>query len=145
MPRFWRTLLSTWIATGFLYAAFEAHPHRLPEASPPRAIRLGPLEISTVFGALDLLFLAFVAFQVRYLFGGAGHVEVTDGLTYAEYARQGFFELLAVAALVLPLVLGAHWLLRDFSPGLRTAFRLGAAALVLLLFAVIASAHARLH
>ena len=32
--------------------------------------------------------------------------------TYAEYARRGFFELVAVAALVLPLLLCAHWLVR---------------------------------
>jgi len=54
--------------------------------------------------ALDLLFAAFVAVQMTVLFGGRHHVEVTPGLTYAEYARQGFFQLLAVAVLVLIVI-----------------------------------------
>ena len=53
---------------------------------------------------LDLLFAFFVAVQVAVLFGGQRHVLVTEGLTYAEYARQGFFQLLAVATLVLGII-----------------------------------------
>ena len=41
--------------------------------------------------------------QLRYLFGGAALVHVTAGLTYAQYARRGFFELVTVAALLLAL------------------------------------------
>jgi hypothetical protein len=61
-------------------------------------------------------------------------------LTYAEYARQGFFELLAVAALVLPVVLLADWVA---PPGSRWV-RVLSATLVVLLFAVIASALERM-
>ena len=49
---------------------------------------------------------------MRYLFGGSEWVQRVAGLTYAEYARRGFFELVVVAALVLVLLLIAHWLLR---------------------------------
>ena len=56
-------------------------------------------------GVLDALFLAFVAVQATVLFGGHAHVLETEGLTYAEYARQGFWQLLWVSALTL-LVLG---------------------------------------
>jgi hypothetical protein len=55
-----------------------------------------------VLGLLDLLFLTFVVIQVRYLFGGAGRVAATAGLTHTEYARRGFFELVTVTALALP-------------------------------------------
>ena len=61
-------------------------------------------------------FLAFVVIQVRYLFGGAGRVAATAGLTYAEYARRGFFELVTVNTPLAPLLLTAHWL-----PGPRPA------------------------
>ena len=44
---------------------------------------------------------AFVALQFATLFGGERHVLDTAGLTYAEYARSGFAQLLAVAALTL--------------------------------------------
>src|SRR3954451_13472185 len=52
-------------------------------------------------GVLDVLFVAFVAVQATVLFGGHRHVLETEGLTYAEYARQGFWQLLWVSALTL--------------------------------------------
>ncbi|MGK2865864.1 MAG: DUF4153 domain-containing protein, partial [Mycobacterium sp.] len=51
------------------------------------------------------LFIAFVVVQATVLFGGHAHVLETEGLTYAEYARQGFWQLLWVSALTM-LVLG---------------------------------------
>jgi len=65
------------------------------------------LEWAVALGLLDLLFAAFVAVQIAVLFGGRNHVLRTAGLTYAEYARQGFFQLVAVAALTLAVVAGA--------------------------------------
>ncbi|MFG3639637.1 DUF4153 domain-containing protein [Micromonospora sp. NPDC047762] len=53
---------------------------------------------------LDALFAAFVLVQLTVLFGGAGHVLRTAGLTYAEYARGGFWQLLAVTALTLLVI-----------------------------------------
>ena len=101
-----------WITAGVLWAGLMA---RIPQnlvLPRPRVVSLGIVEVGVVLGLLDLLFLTFVVIQVRYLFGGAGHVAATAGLTYAEYARHGFFELVTVTALALPLLLLAHWLLR---------------------------------
>ncbi|RAO14647.1 hypothetical protein MED15_04298 [Micromonospora noduli] len=53
---------------------------------------------------LDALFAAFVLVQLTVLFGGAGHVLRTAGLTYAQYARGGFWQLLAVTALTLLVI-----------------------------------------
>jgi hypothetical protein len=105
--------------------------------------RLGAVELNVALAILDLLFLAFVVVQFRYLFGGKGLVEATAGLTYAEYARHGFFELVAVAALTLPLLLLGDWALRDDGRG-RRVFRWLAAALLALLGVVMASALQRL-
>jgi hypothetical protein len=77
------------------------------------APRLGSTEIAIVLGALDLLFLAFVLVQARYLFGGNALVVSHAHLTYAQYARHGFFELVAVSVLVLPVLLAANALTRD--------------------------------
>lgn len=55
-------------------------------------------------GLLVLLFGAFVTDQVAALFGGAGYVLRTAGLTYAQYARSGFWQLLAVTALTLVVI-----------------------------------------
>ncbi|AXX33538.1 DUF4173 domain-containing protein [Actinosynnema pretiosum subsp. pretiosum] len=57
-------------------------------------------------GALVALFTAFVAVQLRTLFGGDRHVQVTADLTYADYARGGFGQLVVVTLLTLG-VLGA--------------------------------------
>jgi hypothetical protein len=71
---------------------------------------LSPVEWIIPLGLLDLLFAAFVWVQFTYLFGGRAHVIRTTGLTYAEYARQGFFQLVAVAALSLVVVaLASRW------------------------------------
>jgi hypothetical protein len=102
------------------------------------------VEVGIVLGLLDALFLLFVAVQVGYLFGGEGVVARDAAFTYAEYARRGFFELAAVTALALPILLSAHWLLRPGSPAARRLFRLLAGLLVGLLFAVVVSALQRM-
>lgn len=75
-----------------------ALPALPPAPARPRAEWAVPLV------ALDTLFAAFVVVQLAVLFGGQEHVLGTDGLTYAEYARQGFFQLVAVVALTLALI-----------------------------------------
>jgi hypothetical protein len=89
---------------------------------------------------VDLLFLAFVAVQFRYLFGGAALVRGLTGLGYAEYARQGFFQLVAVAALSLPLLLGADRALGRRDPASLRRFRWLAAGMLVLLNVMLASA-----
>ncbi len=105
------------------------------------SVRLGGTEVAIVVGALDALFLAFVAVQARYLFGGSDVVVEHAHLTYAEYARHGFFDLLAVTALVVPVVLAACALARD---RLRLVRAL-CGVLVVLELVVAASALQRLH
>ncbi|MET8861690.1 DUF4153 domain-containing protein [Nonomuraea sp. NPDC004580] len=61
---------------------------------------------------VNLLFAAFVAVQIRVLFGGDTLVLRTAGLTYAEYARQGFFQLVVVSVFVLGIVAVAAGLLK---------------------------------
>ena len=82
--------------------------------------------------------------QASYLFGGAEWVEVTAGLTYAEYARRGFFELVTAAALVLPLLLTWHALLRVGDVRARRLFRVLAGALVALVALMMLSAVRRM-
>lgn len=108
------------------------------------AFKFGLTETGIVLGLLNALFAFFVVVQLRYLFGGAERVTVTDGLTYAEYARHGFFELVIVALFVLPMLLGWDALLRRGDVRLERAFRLLAGALVALLFVIMASAVKRM-
>ena len=54
--------------------------------------------------ALDLVVVAFLAVQVGGLVSGHAHVLATAGLTYAQYARAGFGQLVAATALTLVVV-----------------------------------------
>jgi hypothetical protein len=98
-------------------------------ASPP--VRLGAVEATTVLLVVDALFLAFVVLQLAYLFGGLDTLALT-GLTYAEYARRGFFDLVIVAGLAGMLVVTL-----DLAVAGRTRLHLAGSMLLLGLTAVI--------
>jgi len=146
LPEVWPHLLViagvAWLAAGLLRdLAADRDESRLV---PPQALisgtprlRLGVTEAAVALAAVDALFLAFVAVQARYLFGGRGVVLADRHLTYAEYARHGFFELLAVSVLVVPIVLAA-------ATTRSRLVRVLAAALVVLELAVAASALRRM-
>lgn len=138
------TVFFAWIVAGFLRGLLMGRERELATSWRPRVFSLGIIETGIVLGLLDLLFLLFVLVQLRYLFGGAALVGVTPGLTYSEYARHGFFELVAAAALVLPLLLLVHWLLRKENPVHERVFCGLAGVEILLLFVVMASALQRL-
>ena len=132
-----------WITIGFLRFAMlknEATP-----ASSQRVGILGRVEVSTVLGMLDLLFLSFVVVQVRYMFGGAALVHATIGMTFADYARAGFFELATASGLLLPVLLGLHWATNQTDAGAVKAFRVLATIQIALLFVVMSSAMLRMH
>ena len=105
---------------------------------------LGTVEVGVILGLLNLLFLSFVIVQVRYLFGGFQLVQNTPDFKLAEYARRGFGELVAVAFIVLPVLLGGHWLLKKDKPAATTLFRILAGVQIVLLFVIMASAVQRL-
>lgn len=131
-----------WVAAGLLREYLvRREPH---EAATTPAVTLGGTEVAVVLALLNLLFLGFVVVQVRYLFGGSSLVEERTSLTYAEYARHGFFELVTVAALVLPLLLMADWLLRRERRRDDVLFRVLAGILLVLLGVVMVSALQRM-
>jgi hypothetical protein len=135
-------ILWGWLAAGVLRTLCR------PETAATPSVRwrgtLGLAEVGAVLVVVDLLFLAFVAVQFRYLFGGADLVREVTGLSYAEYARRGFFELVAVAALSLPLLLLADWWLDHRDPVRVRRFRLLAGLMLLLLDVMLASALLRM-
>lgn len=62
-----------------------------------------PVVAITVMSLVGIVYLLFCGIQIVYLFMGKGTLPV--GVTYAAYARQGFFQLMFVAVLNLVLVL----------------------------------------
>ncbi len=133
-----------WTTGGFLRGALLGKERVWVAEKRPQFFPLGIIETAVVLGLVDILFLSFVAVQVRYFFGGASLVQATTGLSYSEYARRGFFELVTVAALVLPLLLLAHWMLRKENAAHERLFRALAEIQILLLFVIMASAFERM-
>lgn len=104
---FARTVVFVIVVCFVLFAGYLIRmPPRLDAMAPPRMRPVPNWEWAVPLAVLDLLFIGFVAVQATVLFGGHTHVLETEGLTYAEYARQGFWQLLWVSALTL-LVLSA--------------------------------------
>jgi hypothetical protein len=133
--------IGAWSGAGLLRMASAP-----PFESPIAARRpLGATEALTVLAGLDVLFVAFAASQVVAAVRGASYVRRTAGLTYAEYARSGFFQLLAVAAVTLAvlLVLRASTDLRV--AGERRRFTVLAEVAVVLTVAIVIGAVRRLH
>jgi hypothetical protein len=100
---------------------------------------LGVIEAVTILVAVDVLFALFVGLQVAYLFGGLDTMSA-GGITYANYARGGFFQLVAVTGLAGGLVVCLNAVVER-----RSRAFVGAAVGVAILTAVIlASAAFRL-
>lgn len=110
----------------------------------PSVFTLGTVETLIVLGLVDLLFVSFVTVQLPYLFGGMDLVQSTPDFKLAEYARRGFGELVAVSALVLPMLLLSHWLLRKDGSKVEAIFKVLSIVQIALLFVVMASAVQRL-
>ncbi|MBI1877300.1 MAG: DUF4173 domain-containing protein [Chloroflexi bacterium] len=149
---FWRgviIMIVAWlIAGGLVYTlnrtavsdetGFLAKISRLPWP-----FSLGFIEVTILLVLVDLLFLVFVGIQFAYLFGGQANITV-EGYTYAEYARRGFFELLAVSVLTLGLIILLHQLVRGESAWQRGVFKGLSSLMVALVLVILASAFQRL-
>jgi hypothetical protein len=90
----------------------KAHVHGL---------RVDAVMVTTVLVLLNLLFFVFLGFQFVYFFGGEQFI-ASQGITYAAYARGGFFSLLAVSVIVSAVLAAIyrfasmkHWSVRGFS------------------------------
>ncbi len=68
--------------------------------------------IAIIFtAALSIVYLLFSVIQIMYLF--IGNMQLPEGYTYSGYAREGFFQLLAVCIMNLLLVLICLHLFRE--------------------------------
>lgn len=115
-----------------------------PKPSTSGFFSLGIIETSVVLGLINLLFLSFVIVQIPYLFGGMDLVQNTADLKLATYARRGFGELVTVAALVLPILLASHWLVKKDNPLNEKIFGVLAGIQIGLLFVIMYSAVQRM-
>lgn len=105
--------LSRWTgsaAAAVTVTAVAAHMLQTRATAPEDKSRLGlvrRIEWAMPVSGIIALFAGFVAVQATVLFGGGEHVLATAGLTYAQYARSGFWQLLVLTGLTLIVVVVA--------------------------------------
>ncbi|MFE5940575.1 DUF4153 domain-containing protein [Streptomyces sp. NPDC056470] len=141
-----------WRLSLFLLGLFGAIAVARTAAAPLRwdrmAVRPGKararLEWALPLIVLNLLFAAFNAVQLAVLFGGYDKVLRETDLTYSEYARQGFWQLLMATLLTLVVIgLALRWAPRSDARD-RTLVRAVLGTLCLLTLVVVASALRRM-
>lgn len=73
-----------------------------------------PVLAITISSILSVVYIIFCSIQVMYLFlGRTAGLSLPEGMTYSEYAREGFFQLLFVCIINLILVLIGIYLFRE--------------------------------
>jgi hypothetical protein len=128
-----------WLLAGLLLVRWLSDDAVGPRQGVAMRRRLGVIEASIVLLAVDAVFSAFMVLQAAYLFGGLDTLAVS-GMTYSEYARRGFFELIAVAVLAGLVILAV-----DSTLERRSALpRVAAGVLAVLTGVVLVSAVVRL-
>ena len=99
-----RLVLSV-ILTPFLFSLL--HQLRYPKApsdtAAPHRTDVDPSMSIVILLLLDITYLFFLGTQLAALFGGEDYVSAA-GVSYAEYARSGFFQLVWVALLNLTVI-----------------------------------------
>lgn len=106
-----RLLLVGPLAFSLLFGLAHGHGRYLAAPKPGWRPAVSPLSLSCFLALIDSVYLVFVAIQFTYLFGGASSTAMYGG--YAAYARSGFFQLVAVSAVNLVVVLFCQRLRRD--------------------------------
>jgi hypothetical protein len=134
---------ATWIAAGALRGSLVpiAGGFAIPDGMVPR---VGFPVVAPLLGGLALLLSAWIGVQVRVLFGGSAYIVETSGVTVAEYARAGFFELVVIAGIVLAVLLATDEFLDRTEERARRSFRVVGRLLLVLVGVLLISALQRL-
>lgn len=134
-----------WASAATWWLCLEGNPRaHVPRSNPDRPFRWGAIEINVALGLVAALFIIFLAVQARYFFGGHQRVLEAAGLTYANYARTGFFELALVAAIALAVLVNCARLLNSAGAAGKRAFKTVSAVLIVCVVCLIASAFHRM-
>ncbi|WP_282688226.1 MULTISPECIES: DUF4173 domain-containing protein [unclassified Streptomyces] len=141
----WRIFLFALGLAGALAAAYTAAaPVRWDGITVSTGKPRGRIEWALPLIVLNLLFAAFIALQLVVLLGGYEKVRAETGLDHAEYARQGFWQLLwATLLTLLVIALALRWAPRGGSRD-RTLVRAVLGPLCVLTLVVVASALRRM-
>ena len=131
-----------WIAAGWMRATLGRAIGS--SVSVPASPRLPFVSVSIGLYALIALLGTFIAVQARVVFGGAAFLRETEGLTVATYARDGFFQLILAAGVVLVTLVMAEWFLTDDDSVARRRYRTAATILLAMVATLLVSSAVRI-
>ena len=103
------------------------------------------IESSVVLVLIELLFLSFIIIQFYYLFGGKDYVwGIEEYITYSEYAKKGFYELICVSIISFLLIFVIDALGKRETSKEKKIFKILGAVLILEMSVIIYSAFTRM-
>lgn len=105
---------------------------------------LGATEALVLLASLGGLYAAFTLVQLRSALGHNDQILQNQGVTYAEYARNGFFQLLWVAGLTIVLLGIVRLLVTNGRSALHSAVRVLGSIVALLTTLIVVAAIGRL-
>jgi hypothetical protein len=113
-----------------LFHSVEARAEEKTTVAASSGLEIGNIISVSVLGSAIALYLLFIGVQFVYLFAGRG---LPSGLTYSEYARQGFFQMIVVCFINLSLF-GIFLRFNKLTPTLKVLLSvlLGATIMILL-------------
>lgn len=127
----------------YSYALGKKEDSTIPSTTSDKSHTVGHIETSILLGAINILFFAFILVQLTYLFGGEGNI-TSQGFTYAEYARKGFFELITVAIISFLLLLTTEKYITKKDTEHSLIFKILSTALIVQVILIMVSAFKRL-
>lgn len=136
-------LIATFVFIGAYAYVFRDKENQIVEQQNSKGRIFGHVESSILLGSVNALFFIFILVQLTYFFGGEGNISA-QGLTYAEYARRGFFELMAVAILSLLLLLTTEKYVIKKETDHALGFKVLSTALIAQVILIMVSASTRL-
>lgn len=120
-------LIYTFGFFGFMQVLLQNKNPIVPKEGSIKTIGIDGIITLTMLLLFNIVYILFIAVQFKYFFSGT----LEDGLTYAEYARRGFFELLFVTLINLSISIAVITLTKTVYGLLKKAICLAMTVLVL--------------
>jgi len=118
---------------GFKYTCDEGENNK-------KDIQWEPVTILTIIFMINIVYLLFSIVQFSYLYGG-GNNFISSEFTYSEYARKGFFELVAVTIINFTILLSSMKFIKKGNKTINIIANIFLTTLVAFTFNMLFSAH----
>lgn len=118
----------------------EKQPNENAVVTETKKIEWGSAFGLTILILLNMVYVLFTVIQFKYFFSGS----LQSGLTYAEYARRGFFELLAVTIINWTILITFLKLIKTENKPMKIVLKTMYSLLIILSGVMLVSAFQRL-